>query len=82
MLYEYKGKIYVKVGNKYIQVNVTRKANGEYDVKATDKKEYVEKMPNASTIPLEKAYELNKKGSNMQSNTLNEKPRRSNILDN
>ena len=58
MLFEYKGKIYIRVANKYIEVQVTRDAKGEYTVKPTDKKEYAEKMKNVNNVTLEMAYKI------------------------
>lgn len=75
MLYEYKGRVYIKVGNKYIQVEITQRDNGEYDVKTTNNREYVEKMPNATTIPLEKAYKLSKKEIMQEDSMQEDNPR-------
>lgn len=55
MLYEYRGKIFIKVANKYVEVRI-EKNGSEYNVIPTKNKEYVEKMKVVKPISLEEAY--------------------------
>lgn len=55
MIYEYKGKNFIKVSNKYVEVKI-EKIGENYNVIPTKNKEYVEKMKDVKTLTLEQAY--------------------------
>ena len=64
MLYKNDGKIYIKVSEKFIEVDVRKSKNGEYDVIAKDKS--IEAYGNKnkfSEVTLEQAYEILNKNS-------------------
>lgn len=64
MLYISKGKVYLRVSNKYKEVSITKKGNNDYTVKA-DKKAYEEsELKPLSEISLAKAYEIVNKKDN------------------
>ena len=60
MLYTRNKKIYVKVSEKFIPVNIKKDKNGEYNVVTTDD-EVIEAYGNADTfseISIDEAYEM------------------------
>lgn len=64
MLYKNDGKIYIKVSEKFIEVDVKKSKNDEYDVIAKDKS--IEAYGNEnkfSEVTLEQAYEILNKNS-------------------
>lgn len=68
MLYKNNGKVYIKVSEKFIEVDIKKSKNGEYDVIAKNKE--IESYGNAdkfTQITLEQAYELLNKSSKMLS---------------
>lgn len=69
MLYEYKGKFYIKVSNRYYEVSVKKQSNGTFDVVPNKNKEYIENLERNtgySYITLQEAY----KKANKISDTL------------
>lgn len=64
MLYKNNGKVYIKVSEKFIQVDVKKSKSGEYDVIAKDEK--IEVYGNEDKfilVTLEQAYEMLNKSS-------------------
>lgn len=61
MLYEYNNKYYIRVSNKYVEVNIKKKTDGTFDIIPTKNKEYVEKMPNVISVTVEQAYKKSNK---------------------
>ena len=67
MLYEFKNKVYLKVGNKYVESSVKKTGISNYNVVPTKVSYFVREMPNARKIELKEAYELsNKKEMNKE----------------
>lgn len=63
MLFEYQGKIYVRVSNRYYEVNIEKKSDGTFSVVPTKKKEYIENVNSSKilSISVEEAYKKTKK---------------------
>lgn len=62
MLYACKNKVYLRVSNKYKEVNITRKDKDNYFVKANEKSFEPFELGTLTEISLAKAYDLlNKK---------------------
>ena len=66
MLYKNNGKVYIKVSEKFIEVDVKKDKNGEYDVIAKDK--VIEAYGNEDKFiqtNVEEAYEILNKGNKL-----------------
>lgn len=62
MLYVCKNKVYLRVSNKYKEVNITKKDKDNYFVKANEKSFEQSELGPLTEISLAKAYDLlNKK---------------------
>lgn len=62
MLYTSKGKVYLRVSNKYKEVNITKKDKDNYFVKADNKSFEQSELGPLTEISLAEAYDkLNKK---------------------
>lgn len=63
MLYEYKGKIYIRVSNRYYEVNIDKKDNGTFTVIPNKKKDYIEVSDKSLlvSITVEAAYKKSKR---------------------
>lgn len=74
MLYEYQGKIYVRVSNRYYEVNVEKKPDGTFSVIPSKKKEYIENVNSSKVLSISvgEAYKKMKK---------TEEPLKSRIID-
>lgn len=57
MLLEYKGKIYLDVEDKYVEVDIKKDIKGEFTVVPTKNKMKKENAPEMNAITVEKAYE-------------------------
>ena len=68
MLYKNDGKVYLKVSEKFVEVDVKRSRNGEYDI--IPKKKTIEVYGNENKffeITLEEAYSILNKSSKILS---------------
>ena len=64
MLYVSNGKIYLRVSNKYKEVNITKKDKDNFFVKANDKSFEESELGTLAEISLVKAYDLLNKKDN------------------
>lgn len=64
MLYASKGKVYLRVSNKYKEVNITKKDKDNYFVKADNKSFEQSDLGTLTEISLVEAYDLLNKKEN------------------